>query len=133
MIRKGQITTKAWIAGLFVVTLLIWSMIDDKDWRFDTSGQRWFAVVAVVLVLATSIAAARDSTRVHLRRYRSGISYGPVGLFVVCALFFPFGLLWYLAVRIRIGRGTMPLKHLPTEQSAVSPSGLIQPWKHRRL
>ena len=47
---------------------------------------------------------------IQLRRYRTGISYGPIGLFLACSLFWPFPVIWYFIVRVRIARGTMPLK-----------------------
>lgn len=128
-----HLSKKAWIAVLFVLTLLVWYTIEETDWRFATSEERRSAVIGVFIVFVTSAVAAYDSTRVHLRRYASGISYGPVGLFVVCALFWPFGLIWYLIVRIRIRLGRMPQKRPPSPEAAIAPSGLIQPWRKPRI
>jgi hypothetical protein len=94
---------------------------------FTLSGKAWFAiglVACVLVVVAFSTGefllplvafcsggiAAFDSTHIHLRRYRTWISYGPIGVFVVCALFWPFALIWYFIVRVRIARGTMPVR-----------------------
>ena len=70
--------------------------------------------LATLLYAAVAISvagvAAFDSTHIRLRQYRTWISYGPVGLFVVCALFWPLVIVWYFVVRIRIVRGTMPLR-----------------------
>ena len=95
---------------------------------FTLSARGWFAVVLVASVLTafavttgqflvalvafcTAGIAAFDSTHIHLRRYKTWLSYGPVGLLVICALFWPFALIWYFVVRVRIARGTMPLRH----------------------
>jgi hypothetical protein len=130
MNRSFGLSKKACVAVLFVLTLLIWYVIDETDWSFATARQRWSAVIGAMLAFVTSAVAAYDSTRVHLQRYESGISYGPVGLFVVCALFWPFGLIWYLVVRVRIRLGKMPFKK-PPAGAAISPTGLVQPWRQR--
>ena len=132
MSRRFKISKKGWIAFLLTATFLVWRLLGQIDWRFATTEERWSAVIVALIVLLSSAAAGYDSTRVHLRRYDSGISYGPVGLFVVCALFWPIGVLWYLVVRIRIKLGKMPLKSLPPPEAAVSPSGLVQPWRNLR-
>lgn len=124
---------KAVIAVLFVLSLLVWYVIAETDWRpYATSKQRWSAVIGALVVFVTSALAAYDSTRVHLRRFESGISYGPVGLFVVSALSWPFGIIWYLVVRVRIHLGRMPEKQPPCLAGVISPSGLLQPWRHGR-
>jgi hypothetical protein len=94
---------------------------------FSLSARAWFAIGMVACLLAvvafatgefllatvafcSSGIAAFDSMQIHLRRYNTWLSYGPVGLFVVCALVWPFALIWYFIVRVRIARGTMPLR-----------------------
>jgi hypothetical protein len=62
------------------------------------------------VAFSTAGIAAFDSGHVHLLRYKTWLSYGPVGLFVVCALFWPFAIIWYFVVRVRIARSTMPLR-----------------------
>ena len=91
------------------------------------SPKAWFAVTLVAVILATfalstgqffvALAAfssagiaAFDSTHIHLRRYRTWMSYGPVGVFIWCALLFPFTIIWYFIIRVRIARNTMPLR-----------------------
>lgn len=49
----------------------------------------------------------------QLRRYKSGISYGPVVLFIGCALLWIVGFPWYLAMRYKIKHGTAALKEEP--------------------
>jgi len=99
----------------------------DMSGTFTLSKKGWFAVGLVASLLAavalctgefllaiTAFSsggiAAFDSTHVQLRRYRTWISYGPVGVFIVCSLVWPFALIWYFIVRVRIARGTMPLR-----------------------
>ena len=98
---KGRFTlsTKGWAAVVLVACVLVAFAV--------STGQFLVAIVA----FCTSGIAALDSTHIYLRRYRTWLSYGPVGLFIVCALFWPFALIWYFVVRVRIARGTMPLRN----------------------
>jgi hypothetical protein len=75
-----------------------------------TSRHPLAALLFAAVAFSSSAIAAFDSTHTNLRRYRTGISYGPVGLFLVCALFWPFPVIWYFIVRVRIMRGAMPLR-----------------------
>src|SRR6185437_6013782 len=61
-------------------------------------------------VLGTAIWAAIDSSKIGLKRYKSGISYGPVGLFFGMLLLWIVAFPWYLIVRNGIRRGTVALK-----------------------
>jgi hypothetical protein len=92
---------KTWIAilftvGLFVLTVLISTLID-----FDLSG---------LMILATSLWAALDSSRIELKRYHSYIAHGPIILFLACGLLWIICFPWYLAVRYKIKHGTAILK-----------------------
>jgi hypothetical protein len=95
---------------------------------FTLSTKGWVAIVVVACILSaiavstghllppvvafsTAGIAAFDSTHIHLRRYKTWLSYGPVGIFMVCALFWPFTVIWYFIVRLRVARGTMPLRN----------------------
>ena len=98
MNSKFSLSTKGWVAVGLVAALL-------TAFAFST-GEVLLAVVA----FSTAGIAAFDSTHIHLRRFKTWLSYGPVGLFVVCALFWPFALIWYFVVRVRVARGTMPLR-----------------------
>ena len=98
MRSTSTLSTKGWVAVVLVACVLAAFAV--------STGQILVAVVA----FCTAGIAAFDSTHIHLRRYRTWLSYGPVGLFVVCALFWPFALIWYFVVRVRIARGTMPLR-----------------------
>ena len=128
--RPGlHLSRKAVIAVLFVLTFLVWNVVQESDWRFGSAEERWGPLIWAFVVFGTSALAAYDSTRVRLLRYKSGISYGPIGVFIVCAFFWPFALIWYAVVRVRIALGRMPEKRRPTQEGPISASGLHQPWR----
>ena len=89
---------KGWVAVFLVAGALAAFAV--------VTGQFLMAVAA----FSTGGIAAFDSAHVQLRRYRTWLAYGPVGVFVVCALFWPLAVIWYFVVRVRIARGTMPLR-----------------------
>lgn len=62
------------------------------------------------MVAITALAAAVDSRKLELKRYHSGISYGPVILFFLLLLFWAAGFPWYLYVRQKIKDGTATKK-----------------------
>ena len=70
------------------------------------------------IVLGTGIWAAIDSSKIQLKRYKSGISYGPVVLFIAIALLWIIGFPWYLVMRYRIKTGTAVLKDGATNVAA---------------
>lgn len=72
-----------------------------------------------VLVLGTAAWAAIDSSKLDLKKYKTGIAYSPVVLFIAVALLWIIGFPWYLVVRDQIKAGTLPLKQ-PTSQPAPS-------------
>ena len=92
---------KTWIAILFTIGLLAACIVLSALIRFDLT---W------VMVLGTAIWVAIDSSKIHLKRYKSGISYGPVALFFACVLLWIIGFPWYLAMRYKIKAGTAILK-----------------------
>jgi hypothetical protein len=83
-------------AGLLLITLFVSSLI-----HFD---------LTLFMVGITALWAAIDSSKIQLRRYKSGISYGPVVLFIACALFWIVGFPWYLVMRHKIQTGSAELK-----------------------
>ena len=66
--------------------------------------------IMLAMVVFTSLWAAYDSAKIQLKRYRSGISYGPLMLFIGCLAIWIIGFPWYLAMRYKIKRGTAILK-----------------------
>jgi hypothetical protein len=92
---------KTWNAIFFSIGLLAASITIYAVTGFDPS---WF------MVLGTSIWAAIDSSKIQLKHYRSGISYGPFVVFLLCAMIWIVGFPWYLAMRYKIKHGTAILK-----------------------
>jgi hypothetical protein len=92
---------KTWIAILFTVGLLVVCGIISVLVVFP---------FAWIMVLGTALWSAIDSSKIQLKRYKSGISYGPVALFFGIALIWIIGFPWYLAVRYKIKTGTAILK-----------------------
>jgi len=62
------------------------------------------------IVLGTGIWAAIDSSKIQLKRYKSGISYGPVVIFLCFAFLWIVAFPWYLIMRYKIKTGTAVLK-----------------------
>ena len=92
---------KTWIAILFTIGLLLVCGVVSYLIHFSLT---W------IMVLGTAIWAAVDSSKIQLKRYKSGISYGPVALFFGVALLWIIGFPWYLAMRYKIKTGTAVLK-----------------------
>ena len=75
-----------------------------------------------ILVLGTTAWAAIDSAKLDLKKYKTGIAYGPVVLFIAVALAWIIGFPWYLVVRHQIKAGTLPLKQPAPQAPAASSS-----------
>ncbi len=100
---------KTWIAILFTIGLFVACIVISGLIGFDLT---W------IMVLGTALWAAIDSSKLQLKRYKSGISYGPVVLFFACALLWIVGFPWYLAMRYKIKTGTAVLKEGATNVAA---------------
>ena len=59
---------------------------------------------------ASSLWVAIDSSKMQLKRYKSGVSYGPVALFIGCILLWLVAVPWYLWMRYQIESGRAVLK-----------------------
>jgi hypothetical protein len=94
-------TMKTWIAILFTIGLLAACIFISPLIGFDLT---W------LMVLGTALWAAIDSSKIKLKRYKSGISYAPVALFIACVLLWIVGFPWYLSMRYKIKTGTAVLK-----------------------
>jgi hypothetical protein len=96
---------------LTIALLLLTSLVG-----FNIAGKHvslsWF------LIFGTAIWAAVDSSKIQLKRYRSGISYGPVVLFFCFLLLWIVAFPWYLSVRYTIKTGTAVLKDGATDVAA---------------
>jgi FtsH-binding integral membrane protein len=117
------------IAGAFIILMLFVYAI-SKNLAHLLSWHTWLAILLTIALLAvcsaiykltgihlswimvigTALWAAIDSTKIHLKRYESGISYGPVVLFFGFVLLWFIAFPWYLIVRHKIKTGTAVLK-----------------------
>jgi hypothetical protein len=61
-------------------------------------------------LLGTALWATLDSGRIQLKKYKSGISFGPVVLFLYLIFFWYIVMPWYLHTRYRITNGLAELK-----------------------
>jgi hypothetical protein len=102
---------KPWLAILFTLALLALCLLIPS--AFQAQGT-W------LMILATSLWAAIDSSRIQLRRYKSGISSSPIVLFVGCALLWIVGFPWYLIMRQKIKAGTATLKDQAAQPNAAA-------------
>jgi hypothetical protein len=101
---------KTWIAILFTIELLAACVAVFALTGFDLT---W------IMVPSSALWVAIDSSKLQLKRYKSGISYGPVTLFFACALLWIVGFPWNLAMRYRIKAGTAILKDAATGVAAA--------------
>jgi hypothetical protein len=63
-------------------------------------------------VLTTALWAAMDSSRLQIKKFKSGMAYGPVVVFLGVLGVWIFAFPWYLAVRYRLKRGLLELKRV---------------------
>ncbi len=117
------------IAGAFII-LMVLIYAASKNFTLFSSRQTWFAILLTfgllglcavihrqtgfdpswIMVVGTALWAAIDSKKINLKCYDSGISYGPVVLFLGFVLLWIIGFPWYLIVRHKIKMGTAALK-----------------------
>ncbi len=94
----------------------------------------WFGAFALVSIVWAII----DSKSVRLWRYHTGISGGPTALFILLLIFgWPIVFPWYLGIRLKILFGVARLRaeyqSWQMSDPVISPNGLLQPWRGRRL
>ena len=124
----ARINMKTWIAMLVTFGLLA-----TCGWIATLTGVNLF----MLLVVGTSVWAGVDSAGIYLKKYQSGISYGPVPLALLCSVFWIVAFPWYLSMRYKIRTGTARLRpeFEPWDMGSgqMSPRGLVQPWQGKRL
>jgi hypothetical protein len=91
-------------AILLAVSLSILTSMVCFDFGGRTLPLYWFVVVG------TALWAAIDSSKIQLKRYRSGIACRPVFLFIGFLLLWIVAFPWYLSIRYKIKNGTAVLK-----------------------
>ena len=95
---------KPWTAIFFTLGLIAVSLGLSYLVHFDLT---WF------MVPATSLWAAWDSSKIQLKKYKPsflGLSYGPVGVFIMCLLLWFVTFPVYLATRYKVLNGRAELK-----------------------
>ena len=98
-----------WLAIAFTLCLVAGSVGVFLGTGFDPT---------VIVVVGTALWAAIDSHAIKLKRYQSGLSYGPIVLFIAVALIWIVGFPWYLIVRHRIKTGRAELKEAATDSAS---------------
>ena len=70
----------------------------------------------LIIVPGTALWAAMESRQIELTKYKSGISFGPVALFIAVCLLWLAVFPWYLHVRYKIRNGLATLNEEASEQ-----------------
>lgn len=122
--KKRLIALGCWVAAI----------VATFGFAFVAKIYGWFEVFAV----ASVIWVLWDSKRVRFWRYHTGISGSPSTVFILLlVLGWPIVFPWYLGIRLKIWTGVARLRdeYQPWNMSdaTVGPSGLVQPWRGRRL
>jgi hypothetical protein len=99
---------KTWMAILFSIGLFAACIVISALMGFNLT---W------IMILSTALWAALDSSKMKLRSYKSGISTGPVVLFIGIAVLWIVGFPWYLSMRYKIKSGTAILKEGVTKDA----------------
>ena len=90
-----------WIAIFITIGLSVACGVIYKLTKLDFS---W------IMIIGTAIWAAIDSSKIQLKRYKSGISYGPIILFLGFVFLWVIVFPWYFVVRYKIKNGMAVLK-----------------------
>ena len=75
-----------------------------------------------LLVIGSAVWAAWDSTQIHLRDYKSGVSHGPVGIALGILLIWIVAFPVYLATRYGITHGTLSRRESASPVAIAAPS-----------
>ena len=76
----------------------------------EQAGSGIVMLLSQIIILVSSIWVGIDSSKLELKKYKSGISYGPVVMVILCLLLWIVAFPWYLIVRGKIKAGTAKLK-----------------------
>lgn len=76
----------------------------------EQAGSGIIMLLFQIIILVSSIWVGIDSSKLELKKYKSGISYGPVVMVILCLLLWIVAFPWYLIVRGKINTGTAELK-----------------------
>ena len=67
-------------------------------------------ILPITIFILSSIWAGIDSSKIELKKYKSGISYGPIVITILCLALWIVAFPWYLVVRAKIKDGKAELK-----------------------
>jgi hypothetical protein len=109
---KHQTTMKT----KFVVYLIVGLVI--IDWIIAFVSLTIGDYLGEAIIFVSSVWAAFDSSKMQLKRYKSGISYGPVVIFIGCMLLWIVAMPWYLWMRHKIESSKAVLKDEVTNVAA---------------
>ena len=98
-----------WLTILFTIGLLFVTLVASQLVGFN---------LVPIMIMLSALWAAFDSSKLQLKKYKSGIAYGPVVLFLAIAFLWIGGFPWYLIVRHRIKSGKAQLKEEPATNAA---------------
>lgn len=99
------LSRQTWVAILLTIASLGACTVIDRLTGIDLG---W------LLVIGAAFWAAIDSRKIQLKRFESGISYGPLTVFVGFVFAWLIAFPWYLIVRHKIKTGTAILKDAPS-------------------
>jgi hypothetical protein len=103
-----------WPTGLAPIVLAIWIPLACVV----LATLIHFGAVMQIMIFGTALWAAIDSSKIQLKRYKTGISYGPVVIFLCFLFLWIVAFPWYLIVRSKIKAGTATLKNEITKNAA---------------
>ncbi|GAH67126.1 unnamed protein product, partial [marine sediment metagenome] len=63
-----------------------------------------YFVTLLIMVLGTASWAASDSSKIELKKYKTGLAKTPIGIFFEIILIWIIAFPWYLAVRGKINK-----------------------------
>ena len=92
---------KTWLAVIFSVILMIVCLGLSSVLKVNLIP--W-------MIIITASWAAWDSSKIELKKYKSGISYGPVVVWICHAGLWIVAFPWYLSMRYKIKNGLAQLK-----------------------
>jgi lysylphosphatidylglycerol synthetase-like protein (DUF2156 family) len=101
---------KTGLSIIFSLGLVVLSVILSEMLKFN---------VVTLMIFTTALWAAWDSSKIHLKKYRSGISFGPLLIFICHIGLWIIAFPWYLTMKYKIKNGLALLKEEGEKQRIV--------------
>ncbi len=108
--------------GLLLLAVIFGSVINS----FNPPAPGTSGAVSTLcwgLVLGSAVGAAFISNKLEFRKYKTGMSYHPVSIFLVHVLFWAVAFPWFLTVRDKIKDGSAELKDEFKNEAPLFASG----------